>query len=290
MCNHVHLLIRQGLKPLSCFAQSFFRRLALRIQLRYDREGHIFKGSYYDGLCKTVYHMRTAIDYIHFNPVDSALCKTTDEYAWSSCPWYTGCDPAHLVPNQPKITVALGIFASAKNRSTAQLQRDYRKFAEHQALCRTLPEGALRPREPRMRAGEEIWTELYGTGYKILPVKRPDLRDIVRTVIAEVAPQLPLEQLRARRGGATISAVRREVVLRATLAGHRGVAIADFLNISKAAVSKTRAQILPIPELKVDTGMSHELTNQLSSAPATAPPTSSASPSSAPASLTTAHC
>lgn len=250
MSNHVHLLIRQGPRPLSCFAQSLFRRLALRIQLRHDREGHIFKGSYYSGLVGSVDHMRVAIDYIHSNPVEAGLCKSTDEYAWSSCPFYTGCDTSHLPPNQPQLTTALDIFASHAGRTTKQLQSDYRKFAAHRAVCRALPKGAPMPRGPVMRAGEDLWRATYGTLLEAHQPKRADLRDIVLRVMRDLAPELTLDLLQSHRGGPTIAAVRQEIVRQATLVGYRGVAIADFLHISKATVSMIRARLDPIPALR----------------------------------------
>lgn len=252
MSNHIHLLLRQGQKPLWYFAQPLFRRLARRIQLRHQREGHIFKGSYFSGLVGDANHMRATIDYIHYNPVDARLCKSTDEYAWSSSPLYTGCAVDHLAPDQPLITPALDVFASRPNRTIKQLQADYRKFAAHRWHCRALPEGEIHPPPPSMRAGDDLWGATYGTNLIVVPPKQLDLRDIVLRVLNDVAPGLTLDVLQNRRGGATIAAVRREIVRRATSAGHRGVAIADFLNISKSAVSRIRAGYEPIPPLKAD--------------------------------------
>jgi transposase len=44
--------------------------------------------------------------------------------------------------------------------------------------------------------------------------------------------------LRVRRGPARVVAVRREIIRRAIAAGHRGVVIARYLNVSEATVSK----------------------------------------------------
>ena len=278
MSNHVHVLLRQGMKPLYYFAQPLFRRLARRIQLRLDREGHVFKGSFYDGLCRDVYHMRTAIDYIHHNPVDAGLCKSTDEYAWCSAPLYSGSSSDHLAPNQPEVAVALEIFASEKNRSHKQLQEDYRRYAEHRVLCRGLAEGDPHPAGPPMRAGDEAWIERFGSGYQ-QPGRTPiDLRDIVRVVIRDVAPNLPLELLRSRRGGAAISAVREEVVRRATLANHRGVDIATYLNVSEPTVSKIRSRLFRTEEMRGEARELHASLGQFSTFQLSSAPTHRASP------------
>ena len=250
MTNHLHLLIRQGLKPLAAFAQPVFRRLALRVQRKLGREGHIFKGSYYDGRVDNVEHLRTAIDYIHHNPVDAKMCKCGEEYAWSSCAFYTGTNTDHLAPKQPKLHVALEIFATRVDRTTEGLHADYRKFVKYQADCRALEPGAAKPRAPTMRAGEELYVQRFGTRLKIEPVERTDLADIVKSVLRQMAPTLPLEMLLLRRGGRAIAAVRGEVVRRAMLCGHRGVAIANYLNISPSTVSHIAAKQLGRPELR----------------------------------------
>ena len=250
MVNHLHLIIRQGERPLWAFMQPICRRLALRVHRNYDRENHVFGNAFRERIIADPIHLRRAIDYVHYNPVGSNQCKTAHEWAWSSCGLYTGAARDHCPAHQPVIALALDVFATTEDLSLDALQRDYRQFAEHRQRCRELPDDVPWPNDPPAPVGDRRWVERFGTFTKEELVHKSDLRDIVREIIAELYPKLPLDLLRLRRGGAEFSEIRREVVRRAMPQGHRCSAIARYLNVSPSAISRMASAIFSRPALR----------------------------------------
>jgi putative transposase len=84
MENHVHLLLEtpkpnlgQGMRLLqSSYARAF--------NVRYGRTGHLFQGRYGAVLIKSDPQLLAVISYIARNPVEARLCRTPDEWRWSS--------------------------------------------------------------------------------------------------------------------------------------------------------------------------------------------------------------
>lgn len=84
MTNHFHLLVETADESLpdgmhrlnSAHAQSFNRR--------YGTVGHVFQGRYYSVLVTTQGHALLLIRYIARNPVEAGMCRTPEEWPWSS--------------------------------------------------------------------------------------------------------------------------------------------------------------------------------------------------------------
>lgn len=84
MGNHIHLLIKEEQEGLD----QIFRRIGSRFvywyNAKYDREGHLFQDRYKAEPVDSEEYLFTVLRYIHQNPVKAGLCKTVDEYEYSS--------------------------------------------------------------------------------------------------------------------------------------------------------------------------------------------------------------
>ena len=84
MGNHVHLLIKEEQEGL----EKVFRRIGSRFvywyNAKYAREGHLFQDRYKAEAIDSEEYLFTALRYIHQNPVKAGLCKTVEDYEYSS--------------------------------------------------------------------------------------------------------------------------------------------------------------------------------------------------------------
>jgi len=235
MPNHFHLVVQQGRDPLSRLMQPICRRTALAVHRVRKRAGRIFERRYYARVCTDAGYVRSAIAYVHRNPL-ARLCAAADEYAWSSHRCYTGqpvgCGRSLNFPN---VSPAVSLFADDADQATHRAAYDrYMQWRDDCARCeRDVP----RPVKPSTRHGNAFWAAHYSKLPRQLNGK-PDLRDIVLRTLREVAPEMTLDELLLRRGGQTVVQARRTAIARCVLAGHRGVDIAAFLNVSASTVSR----------------------------------------------------
>ena len=90
MDNHVHLLIQVGTIPLSRIIQNLSFRYTKYINSQTKEVGHLFQGRYKAILVDEESYLLELSRYIHLNPVRSGLCKSPDEFEWSSFRAYLG--------------------------------------------------------------------------------------------------------------------------------------------------------------------------------------------------------
>ncbi|MDQ6982630.1 MAG: transposase [Mariprofundus sp.] len=90
MGNHVHLLIQVGSIPLSNIIQNLGFRYTRYINQQRNAVGHLFQGRYKAILIDADSYLLELTRYIHMNPVRAGLCKTADDYEWSSHHAYVG--------------------------------------------------------------------------------------------------------------------------------------------------------------------------------------------------------
>jgi putative transposase len=76
MDNHVHMLIRSGLCPLSLLMRRLLTRYAQYFNRRYIRSGHLFQNRYKSFLCEEEPYLLELIRYIHLNPCRGGMVKT----------------------------------------------------------------------------------------------------------------------------------------------------------------------------------------------------------------------
>jgi len=84
MGNHVHLLVKENEEPLA----TVFRRLGTRyvhwFNKKYDRCGHLFQDRYKSEPVETDEYFLSVLIYIFQNPVAAGVCRTPEDYEWSS--------------------------------------------------------------------------------------------------------------------------------------------------------------------------------------------------------------
>lgn len=90
MDNHVHLLIQVGEVPLSRIIQNICFRYTRYINHQKKSIGHLFQGRFKAILIDADSYLLELVRYIHLNPVRAGLCKSADEFSWTSYHAYTG--------------------------------------------------------------------------------------------------------------------------------------------------------------------------------------------------------
>lgn len=249
MPNHLHLVVLQGRQPLSEVMQPLLRRIALLVQRRTAREGHIFERRFRAFPCVDPDYFRNAIAYVHLNGVRARLCATAEDYEWCS-------HAAYLRPGDPPdgrhdilVENALRVFAAREGDPLHECRANYLRFLEwrramdaYAAEDEDGPSTNGPPSPPDTRGGDAYWAVNYSSARAHHGRDRPkaDLLDIARGTLLEIAPDMDLDLLRSGYRTKAIVAVRRRFILRAVAAGHGGGGIARFLNVAPSTVSSVR--------------------------------------------------
>ena len=84
MPNHFHLLIELVEPTLAVGMKHLNQSYAQRVNLRYERTGHVFEAPYDAKLVETEEHFVTACAYVVLNPVRAGLCADPADWPWSS--------------------------------------------------------------------------------------------------------------------------------------------------------------------------------------------------------------
>lgn len=255
MQNHIHVVVVQGRRPLGEFMQPLLRRMALLVNGRKSREGHVFHGRYAHSACHDPEYFRSMIAYVHLNPVRAGLCSSADAYAWTSHRDYARA-PGADTPARYALGVeqAVRVFACRSDQSAGRCRSDYRAFMRwRRAMDVYLTDESDSyhpvPRMPLSLGGDLHWHREYGSARPLRlagqgpPLRGADLRDHIRLSLRDLDPEFPLDLLRS--GGLTrpLVRVRTRVIARALSAGYTGSSVADFLNISPSSVSRVKARL-----------------------------------------------
>lgn len=250
MPNHLHVVYVQGDRPLAHFMQPLLRRLALRVHARERTEGHVFERRFHASACRDPDYLRNVILYVHLNPVRAKLCQAADDYAFTTHQDYCARDASASAWDGTPGS-GLDLFSPDVGCAHAQVRDNYWAFLEwrlHTDAANLAREGAcdvFYPSSPRYKGGDQYWIERFGahcpsrSEAPSVGVARLDLRDLARRTLCDVEPAMPLDFLRSGRRTKPLVAVRRHFILRAKRNGHRNSAIARFLNIDDATVSRT---------------------------------------------------
>ena len=263
MPNHFHLVIRQGRAPLPSFMQPIVRRAALLVQREHGREGYVFERRYRDRACADPDHLRNAIVYTHLNPVRAGLCRSPNEYAWTSHGAWTGNPVASDGRADPAVVdLGLPLYASDARRGRADLVADYVSFLDWRAEIdqrngdvgidgRT---AAACRRQPNLLHGDATWMQTMTPRSPWASAERPgpelppngastraDLSEIAALALSETGSGLDPAVLRSRWGGPTYVRARHNFIRKAASVGYRGVQIASYLHVTTQAVSRVLA-------------------------------------------------
>jgi len=86
MTNHVHLLLKTGLSPLSTVMRRLLTGYAQQFNRRHKRHGPLFQGRYKSFLCEEDSYLLELVRYIHLNPLRAKKVKDLQELsACSKC-------------------------------------------------------------------------------------------------------------------------------------------------------------------------------------------------------------
>jgi putative transposase len=86
MGNHIHLLVRSGIKGIGSVMRRVLTGYAVSFNKRHQRTGHLFENRYKSILCEEEYYFLALLRYIHLNPVRAGITKdlpSLDSYPWS---------------------------------------------------------------------------------------------------------------------------------------------------------------------------------------------------------------
>jgi putative transposase len=121
LSNHFHLVIRIHGPTMASGMQYLNARHAESFNHRYGRRGHAFGARYHSELVETASHALEVCRYVPLNPVRAGLCRTPEEWPWSSFAAAVGLARAPRWLNSDWV---LGLFAT--DRSDARER--YRRF------------------------------------------------------------------------------------------------------------------------------------------------------------------
>jgi len=115
MDNHYHLMIKRGNAELGRIMQKVNNRYSKIYNKLHERTGHVFEGRYRSILVGDDRYLLSLLQYIHQNPVEVKICKSVEEYPWSSDKYYRNNKPGLV-----NIDFILNILSS--DRKTALKQ------------------------------------------------------------------------------------------------------------------------------------------------------------------------
>jgi len=75
LTNHVHLLLRTGLAPISTVMRRLLTGHAQQFNRRHKRHGHLFQNRYKSFLCEEDLYLHELVRYIHLNPIRAGKVK-----------------------------------------------------------------------------------------------------------------------------------------------------------------------------------------------------------------------
>jgi putative transposase len=75
MTNHVHLLLKTGLAPISTVMRRLLTGYAQQFNRRHKRHGHLFQNRYKSFLCEKDPYLLELVRYIHLNPIRARIVK-----------------------------------------------------------------------------------------------------------------------------------------------------------------------------------------------------------------------
>jgi putative transposase len=121
LSNHFHLVIRINEPTMAAGMQYLNARHAESFNHRYGRRGHAFGARYHSELIETPSHALEVSRYVPLNPVRAGLCRTPEEWPWSSFAATVGLKrgPSWLKPDW-----VLGLFST----DPVQARERYRRF------------------------------------------------------------------------------------------------------------------------------------------------------------------
>ncbi len=88
MDNHYHIIIQTMDRKLQEVMHQINNKYSKYYNSKYKRVGHVFQGRYKAILVQDERYLVELLRYVHQNPVEAHICKTVEEYKWSSDIFY----------------------------------------------------------------------------------------------------------------------------------------------------------------------------------------------------------
>lgn len=260
MENHVHLLLRSGLCPLSTLMRRLLTGYAQQVNRRHNRSGHLFQNRYKSILCEEEPYLLELVRYIHLNPIRAHAVE--DMAALERYPW---CGHGVVMGRREQAWQDDAFVLRLFHEKQGPARRAYAAFVKKGVALGRRPDlvgggfvrsaggrnavHALR-RETERSAGDE--RILGGSAFVLSVLAKADEEyaarktaanrgfDLQRLVTA-VCTHVDLHELLLTSPGKERRVSRVRAVI-AHIAFHvlrlKGVDIADHLNLSPAAVSR----------------------------------------------------
>ena len=90
MDNHIHLLIEEGPEGLDVVFKRLGARYVMWFNGKYERTGTLFQGRFFSEPVESEPYLLSVLRYIHRNPVKAGICKSPENFKWSSYSDYLG--------------------------------------------------------------------------------------------------------------------------------------------------------------------------------------------------------
>jgi putative transposase len=84
LSSHTHLLVTSPLGNLSDAMKWYWSRMAQTFNQRHGRVGHLYQGRFGSRLVEEERHLLELVRYIPLNPVRAGICRTPEDWMWSS--------------------------------------------------------------------------------------------------------------------------------------------------------------------------------------------------------------
>jgi putative transposase len=121
MTNHYHLLLRPAESGFAAGMQLLNCGHARRMNRKYERWGHLFRNHYGWRPVESGEHLLETCRYIVLNPVRAGICKTPEDWPWSS---YRAAADLELPPDFLALSELLALFGTRP----AEARAAYRAF------------------------------------------------------------------------------------------------------------------------------------------------------------------
>lgn len=108
MPNHFHLVCMGDMTSVSAGMRDVTGTYARRFHRRYDTKGHVFGGRFRAVPVTDDRQVAAVIRYVETNPVAAGLCRSPDDWPWSSCASLLGRRPTEPWLAQDRLWKLLG--------------------------------------------------------------------------------------------------------------------------------------------------------------------------------------
>jgi putative transposase len=268
--NHVHLLLRTGITPITNVMRRLLTGYAQQFNRRHKRHGYLFQNRYKSFLCETDPYLLELVRYIHLNPIRAGIAKGME-----ALDKYPKTGHAAIVGKTKHKWQDTGSVLSLFGQKTPSARKAYRAFVEEGIFQGRRPDltggglvrsvggwtmlKAIRKGDPRVISDERI----LGSSDFVASVlkhaqedykKRTNAKDMdLAVLVAFVANRLGVDEAIVKSTVKQRAASQARAII-AHLAVDRlcvsGAELSKHLNVTPSAISKlaSRGRIDPISE------------------------------------------